>query len=219
MKYNDKNPKHRKELNDYLTRPDQRLEKQPGYDYSKDPNLLRRIKYLTETFDGADFGNSLDKAIANEDKELAKLGREPKNILQRQYPKEATPGQVDYLKNNLNKMKEQNKPSVEELVKRRSLNKRGLNTVVYDGSKPFHKPTYRRGEAKIIVDELERKKRLANPILKSEPLKLNTTPIFPMPVASKEDPRLKELEARVMENKRRNEFEKTRGIANLVNKP
>ena len=40
-----------------------------------------------------------------------------------------------------------------------------------------------------------------------------------MPVPIKEDPRLKELEARVMENKRRNEFEKTRGIANLVNKP
>ena len=95
MNYNDKNPKHRKELNDYLTRPDQRLEKQPGYNYEKDPNLLRRIKYLTEIFDGADFGNSLDKAIANEDKELAKFGRDPKNILQRQYPKEATPRQGD----------------------------------------------------------------------------------------------------------------------------
>lgn len=170
MNYNDKNPKHRKELEDYLTRPDQRLEKQPGYNYEKDPNLLRRIKYLTETFDGADFGNSLDKAIANEDKELAKLGREPKNILQRQYPKEATTGQVDYLKNNLNKMKEQNKPSVEELVKKRSLNKRGLNTVVYDGSKPTHKPTYRRGDAKIIIDELKKEQRKKNPILNIDPL-------------------------------------------------
>ena len=117
-------------------------------------------------------------------------------------PTQASPQQMDYLKKNLDKMKYQNKP-------------RGLNTVVYDGSKPSHKPTYRKGDAQIIINELERKKRLANPILKSEPLKLNTTPIFSMPVPIKEDPRLKELEARVMESKRRNEFEKTRGIANL----
>ena len=100
-------------------------------------------------------------------------------------PTQASPQQMDYLKKNLDKMKYQNKP------------------------------TYKKGEAQIIINELERKKRLANPILKSEPLKLNTTPIFSMPVPIKEDPRLKELEARVMENKRRNEFEKTRGIANL----
>ena len=105
------------------------------------------------------------------------------------YPTQANPQQMDYLKKNLDKMKYQNKP------------------------------TYKKGEAQIIINELERKKRLANPILKPEPLKLNTTPIFSMPVPIKEDPRLKELEARVMENKRRNEFEKTRGIANLVNKP
>ena len=107
-------------------------------------------------------------------------------------PTQANPQQMDYLKKNLDKMKYQNKP-------------RGLNTVVYDGSKPSHKPTYRKGDAQIIINELERKKRLANPILKPEPLKLNT----------KEDPKFKELEARVMESKRRNEFEKTRGIANL----
>ena len=82
-----------------------------------------------------------------------------------------------------------------------------------------NKPTYKKGEAQIIINELERKKRLANPILKSEPLKLNTTPIPAFPVPTKEDPKFKELEARVMESKRRNEFEKTRGIANLVNKP
>ena len=117
-------------------------------------------------------------------------------------PTQANPQQMDYLKKNLEKMKYQNKP-------------RGLNTVVYDGSKPFHKPTYRKGDAQIIINELERKKRLANPILKSEPLKLNTTPIPAMPVPTKEDPKFKELEARVMESKRRNEFEKTRGIANL----
>lgn len=194
MNYDDNNPEHRKELNEFLTRPrpnlnrvvydpkiksntDQRLEKQPGYDYTKDPNLLRRVKYLTETFDNADLGTSLDKAIDNEDKELAKLGRNPKNILQRNYPKEATPGQVDYLKNNLDKMKQQNKP------------------------------TYRKGEAKIVVDELERQKKLRNPILNSKPVEINFKPLPSLPV---EDPRLKELEARVMESKRRSDEEKLR---------
>ena len=194
MNYDDNNPEHRKELNELLTRPrpnlnrvvydpkiksntDQRLEKQPGYDYTKDPNLLRRVKYLTETFDNADLGTSLDKAIDNEDKELAKLGRNPKNILQRNYPKEATPGQVDYLKNNLDKMKQQNKP------------------------------TYRKGEAKIVVDELERQKKLKNPILNSKPVEINFKPLPSLPV---EDPRLKELEARVMESKRRSDEEKIR---------
>ncbi len=164
----------------------ERLEKQPGYNYEKDPNLLRRIKYLTETFDNADLGTSLDKAIDNEDKELAKLGRDPKNILQRQYPKAATPGQVDYLKNNLDKMKQQNKP------------------------------TYRRGDAKIIVDELERQKRKANPILNTKPVKINFDPIPSLPATPEVDPRLKELEARVMETKRKNDFEKTRGLPNLL---
>ena len=194
MSYDDNNPQHRKQLDEFLTRPrpnlnrvvydpklksntDQRLEKQPGYDYSKDPNLLRRIKYLTETFDNADLGTSLDKAIDNEDKQLAKLGRDPKNILQRKYPQEATPGQVEYLKNNLDKMKQQNKP------------------------------TYRKGEAKIIIDELERQKKLKNPILNSRPVEINFKPLPSLPA---EDPRLKELEARVMESKRRSDEEKIR---------
>jgi len=194
MSYDDNNPQHRKQLDEFLTRPrpnlnrvvydpklksntDQRLEKQPGYDYSKDPNLIRRIKYLTETFDDADLGTSLDKAIDNEDKQLAKLGRDPKNILQRKYPKEATPGQVEYLKNNLDKMKQQNKP------------------------------TYRKGDAKIIIDELERQKKLKNPILNSKPVEINFKPLPSLPV---EDPRLKELEARVMESKRRSDEEKLR---------
>ena len=194
MSYDDNNPQHRKQLDEFLTRPrpnlnrvvydpklksntDQRLEKQPGYDYSKDPNLIRRIKYLTETFDDADLGTSLDKAIDNEDKQLAKLGRDPKNILQRKYPQEATPGQVEYLKNNLDKMKQQNKP------------------------------TYRKGEAKIVVDELERQKKLKNPILNSRPVEINFKPLPSLPA---EDPRLKELEARVMESKRRSDEEKIR---------
>ena len=106
----------------------------------------------------------------------------------RPYPTQASPQQMDYLKKTLGKMQYANKP------------------------------IYKKGEAKIIIDELKRQQRKANPILKSEPLKINTS-IPPLPVPSKEDPRLKELEARVMENKRKNEFEKTRGIANLVIKP
>jgi len=58
---------------------DKPIEEQPGYDVSKDQNLLRRIKmYSSETL-GAEF----DKAIAAEDEALKKLGRDPMNILQR----------------------------------------------------------------------------------------------------------------------------------------
>ena len=63
-----------------------RIEDQPGYDYEKDPNILRRLKYITRTFDDNDIGNSLDAAIDKEDIELKKLGEEPKNIL-KQRPK------------------------------------------------------------------------------------------------------------------------------------
>ena len=83
-----------------------RLEKLPNYNPDNDPNLLRRIKYLTETYDGVNLGTEYDKAIAQEDRELAKLGRNPKNILQRDYPKkQATPQQVEFLKKNFDKMK------------------------------------------------------------------------------------------------------------------
>ena len=73
--------------------------------------------------------------------------------------------------------------------------------------KQQNKPTYRKGEAKIVVDELERQKKLKNPILNSKPVEINFNPI-PSPPA--EDSRLKELEARVMENKRRSDEEKLR---------
>lgn len=217
MNYDDNNPEHKKQLDAWLTRPrpnlnrvvydpkqktpnnsaeyflnkadtNKRLEKEPGYDYSKDPNLIRRVKYLTETFDNADLGTSLDKAIENEDKQLAKLGRNPKNILQRNYPKKASPDQVKYLKNNLDKMKQQNKPA------------------------------YRKGEAKIVVDELEREKRLKNPILNFKPIELSFKPI---PSSPAEDPRLKELETRVIESKRKSDEEKIRqansGLGGLLN--
>jgi hypothetical protein len=79
-----------------------------------DPNLLRRIKYLTKTYDNIDLGKDFDKAIAQEDKELAKLGRNPKNILQRNpnksyrdfAPKEATPEQVGKLAERLEKSRQ-----------------------------------------------------------------------------------------------------------------
>ena len=37
------------------------------------PTLLRRIKYLSKTYDDIDLGKDFDKAIAQEDKQLAKL--------------------------------------------------------------------------------------------------------------------------------------------------
>ena len=51
-------------------------------DANKDPNILRRIKHYTEKYDGVNLGKDYEKAIAEEDKKLAKLGPN-KNILQR----------------------------------------------------------------------------------------------------------------------------------------
>ena len=246
MRYNDKNPQHRKQLEEHLTGGPTRKSLAMQKDLQKNPNLtvdelvkrqtvdtssLNQLIKKTEeniAFDKkypplvstkAMLDNDLidaDKMLVQYDSVTGLFTNKEKSVafkdavsarkhnqvyepysptvqkLKRAatpYPTQANPQQMDYLKKNLDKMKYQNKP------------------------------TYKKGEAQIIINELERKKRLANPILKSEPLKLNTTPIFSMPVPIKEDPRLKELEARVMENKRRNEFEKTRGIANLVNKP
>ena len=55
------------------------IEEQPGYDYQKDPNLLRRMAVLQPDLATPEF----KKAIAEEDKALKKLGRDPMNILQR----------------------------------------------------------------------------------------------------------------------------------------
>ena len=63
-----------------------RPEDQPGYNYEKDPNLLRRLKYIAKTFDDNDLGDSLDSAIDKEDIELKKLGRDPKTMLQMPRP-------------------------------------------------------------------------------------------------------------------------------------
>jgi len=57
----------------------QAIENQPGYVIDKDPNLLRRIKMYSDN----DLGKEFDKAIAEEDKALKKLGRDPMTILQR----------------------------------------------------------------------------------------------------------------------------------------
>jgi len=73
----------------------------------KDPNILRRIKYALETYDDIKLGEDFDKAIAQEDKNLARVNG--KTILQR-YPKEASPKQMEILKNNFNKYKETQKP-------------------------------------------------------------------------------------------------------------
>ena len=82
------------------------IEDQPGYNPDKDPNLLRRIKYYQGESLGADF----DKLIAEEDKALKKLGKDPANILQRnknvQSPKRATTKQMVELKGKLDKYKD-----------------------------------------------------------------------------------------------------------------
>ena len=93
------------------------LEDQPGYDPDKDPNLLRRIKYYQGESLGADF----DKLIAEEDKALKKLGKDPANILQRnknvQSPKRATTKQMVELKGKLDKYKDVHFPKAEKPFK------------------------------------------------------------------------------------------------------
>ena len=54
------------------------------------------------------------------------------------------------------------------------------------------------------------------PTLKTELIKLNIDPISLAPEPPKEDPRLKELELRVLESQKRNQFEKSRGLPNLI---
>ena len=77
------------------------------------------------------------------------------------------------------------------------------------------KPFYKKGEAKIIIDELKRQKRKANPILKNDPIKLDTTPIPTLADAAEVDPKLRELEQKFNKILKEREFSKTRGIANL----
>ena len=95
------------------------IEDQPGYDADKDPNLLRRIKYYQGESLGADF----DRAIALEDEELKKLGRDPANILQRNrgvaplVPKRATTKQMVELKGKLDKYKDVHFPKEEKPFK------------------------------------------------------------------------------------------------------
>ena len=58
------------------------IHERPGYDPDKDNNLLRRLAYWGG-LEGQNFGKEFDKAIAQEDLALKKLGEKQKNILQR----------------------------------------------------------------------------------------------------------------------------------------
>ena len=99
------------------------LEEQPGYDADKDPNLLRRIKYYQGESLGADF----DRAIALEDEELKKLGRDPANILQRNrkvqplVPKRATTKQMTELKGKIDKYKDVHFPKEKPFIKNKEV--------------------------------------------------------------------------------------------------
>ena len=237
MRYNDKNPQHRKQMEDYLTRGPSQKSLAMQKDLRKNPNLSVNELVKRQTVDTSSLNQLIKKTeeniafdkkhpplistktmlenglvdpdevmvqydsttglFTNKDKTIGfkdAITARKHNEVYEPYsptvqklkksvmPTQASPQQMNYLKNNLDKMKYQNKPTVGELIKKRSLNKRGLNTVVYDGSKQTHKPTYRRGDAKIIIDELERKKRLANPILNIKPI------VKPIPDAVKPEP-------------------------------
>ena len=107
------------------------IEDQPGYVIDKDPNLLRRIKMYSDQ----EFGPEFDKAIAEEDKALKKLGRDPLNIIQR--------NSIKKFDNNDPTTYPSNPEQRKKLMAQDKLKvlKRGLRTVVYDGSKDTHEPT------------------------------------------------------------------------------
>ena len=77
----DKFKKVKKEIT--IPGPLEQLTEKTEKEILNDPNILRRIKYLSKTYDDIDLGKDFDKAIAQEDKQLAKLGRDPMTILQR----------------------------------------------------------------------------------------------------------------------------------------
>ena len=77
----DKFKKVKKEIT--VPGPLEQLTEKTEKEILNDPNILRRIKYLSKTYDDIDLGKDFDKAIAQEDKQLAKLGRDPMTILQR----------------------------------------------------------------------------------------------------------------------------------------
>jgi len=106
------------------------IEEQPGYDYNKDPNLLRRIAVLQPELGTPEF----KKAIAAEDEALKKLGKDPMNILQR--------NDIKKFDNNDPTTYPSNPEQRKKLMAQEKLKvlKRGLRTVVYDGSKDEHKP-------------------------------------------------------------------------------
>ena len=170
------------------------LEEQPGYDADKDPNLLRRIKYYQGESLGADF----DRAIALEDEELKKLGRDPANILQRNRkvnplvpPKRATTKQMQELKGKIDKYK----------------------NVHFPKEKPFKKPT--------LKDRPVRKPNAVPPktnTIKLAPLTPINFDLIPKPYVR--DPESEAAEKRYLEIVRKNEEEKFRnansGLAGLM---
>ena len=112
----DKFKKVKKEIT--VPGPLEQLTEKTEKEILNDPNILRRIKYLSKTYADIDLGKDFDKAIAQEDKELAKLGRAPKNILQRNpnkpyrdfAPKEATPEQVGKLAERMERSRQMTGP-------------------------------------------------------------------------------------------------------------
>ena len=139
------------------------IENQPGYKIEEDPNLYRRIKL----YSSEDFGPGFDKAIAEEDAALKKLGRDPMNILQR---------------NNIKKYDQYSKetyPSNPE-QKRKLLAQQKLEKV-----KPFTKS--KPLDIRISNPDFDTYEK----IIKKEPVKPDPAPVRSVPYQVENDPRYK----------------------------
>ena len=153
------------------------IENQPGYVIDKDPNLLRRIKMYSDK----DLGPGFDAAIAEEDKALKKLGRDPMTILQR--------NSIKKYNGNDKSSYPSNPEQKRKLLAQQKLEKEKPFTAIANklGKEPIKKPT-----------QLELPLNIPNPdfdtyekIIKKDQPKPDPAPIRSVPYRVEDDPKLR----------------------------
>lgn len=188
-----------------------RPEDQPGYDYKKDPNLLRKIKYISKTFDDNDLGDSLDAAIDKEDIELKKLGRAPKNILQRPKPFDNN-DKTTYPSNKNQKFLNSGWDALVKIAKE-DPNDPNSKEIKNKLTRAYYNPTER---SYLNDDELKLIGKHKSQLPKVELPKIDI-PRVPEPWSNEPDPETKELEKRFNEMLRQSEERKRpKGLAYLL---
>ena len=153
----------------------QAIENQPGYVIDKDPNLLRRIKMYSDK----DLGPGFDAAIAEEDKALKKLGRDPMTILQR--------NSIKKYNGNDKSSYPSNPEQKRKLLAQQKLEKEKPFTAIANklGKEPIKKPTQLELPLNIINPDFDTYEK----IIKKEPLKPDPAPVRSVPYQIENDPK------------------------------